>query len=99
MGYTYQTDTGNGMLDKDTNWIHTSGIQYQASSICPPRGAKFISPDRKHQELSIYLFIDIDMLDSRLEKEGAQLHFFFIRGKADHKFLFTGHPLQAFYVR
>jgi len=26
------------MLDKDRNWIDTSSIQYQASSICPPEG-------------------------------------------------------------
>jgi hypothetical protein len=29
-------DTGCLMLDKDGNWINTSSIQYQASSICPP---------------------------------------------------------------
>ena len=75
-----------------------SSIQHQASSICPPKDAKFRNPNRKHQELIIFLFVYINMFDPGLEKEGAQLYLLLVRGKANQKLLFTGHPFQALYV-
>ena len=98
MVQTHQNDTGYWMLDKDTNWIHTSSIKYQASSICPHRDAEFRSLDRKHRKLITFILVHIDMLYPRFEKEGAQLYLLLVRGKADQKLLFTGHPFQALYV-